>query len=189
MLTLDDIDQMTRDYDTGWGYAHVQRVLRLANQISEGITHDRDVLTWATYLHDWGAFPVFAQAGMPHTVCSCQIADRDILPRSHFTNPQKVILLEAIEKHDYQDDRSVDSTEALILREADYLDMLGAIGIVREFAWGPNNLQVCYDRILKHRARIQSRFILPIAREIAAQRIASMNIILEQILLDSFGEL
>lgn len=186
MFSLDDIQQMTEKYGEGWGYSHVRRVLKLIELIGKDVPHDAEVLTWAIYMHDWGAFPRYVQAGVPHALRSKEIAASEILPQTHFTDVQKVILLEAIEKHDYQDQRPVESREALLLREADWLDMLGSIGFAREFAWGPNNLHECYKRIIKHRDMVQHRFTLPIAREIATQRIEEMNTILDQFLSASF---
>ncbi len=187
MLILENIQHMTEEYGEGWGYAHVQRVLKLIKIISLGVPHDTETLTWATYMHDWGAFPLYAQAGVAHALRSKQVVEAEILPQTHFNDVQKRILLEAIEKHDYQDLRPIESQEALLLREADWLDMLGVIGIVRDFAWGPNNLHQCYDRIIKHRDILQDRFTLPIAREMAQQRIEQMNAVLAQIVDESFG--
>ncbi len=118
---------------------------------------------------------------------SRQVVEADIVPHTPFTAPQIAILLEAIERHDYQDQRPVQSNEALLLREADWLDMLGAIGMIREFAWGPNDLQVCHERILKHHDMIQGRLTIPAAQQIAAQRIDRMNVILGHIADESFG--
>ncbi len=187
MLTLKDIERMTQDDDEGWCCAHVQRLLRLTATIGEQVPHDSEALLWAVYLHDWGALPKYAQSGVLHALRSRQIAEAEILPHTHFSAAQKRIILEAIEKHDYKDERPVESSEALLLREADWLDMLGAIGIARDFAWGPNQLQVCYDRILKHRDSVQHRFTLPAAQQIAAQRIEHMNLILDQIREESFS--
>lgn len=186
MLSLDDVDRMTRQFGDGWGYPHVCRVLKLIELIREDLPHDREVLTWATHLHDWGAFPRYRQAGVPHALRSRQIAQTEILPQSHFTVEQKAVLLEAIDRHDYNDWRPVESTEALLLREADWLDMLGVIGVIREFAWGPNDLRLCYDRLVKHRETLKQRFTLPVAARIAAERISQMDMVLNQILMESF---
>lgn len=188
-LSLEDIDGLTREYGDGWGHAHVCRVLKLIELIAQNISHDAEVLTWAVYLHDWGAFPRYAQSGVSHALRSRQIVEAEILPRTSFTPTQQHILIEAVEKHDYQDKRSVDSVEALLLREADWLDMLGTIGIIREFAWGPNNLRLCYERILKHKNRVQDRFTLPKAIQIAEERVTQMNLMLSQIMADSFTAL
>jgi hypothetical protein len=39
--------------------------------------------------------------------------------------------------------------------------MLGVVGVAREFAWGPNTLSVCYERILARCAGLAGRFTLP----------------------------
>lgn len=187
MLTLTDVDCMTAEYGEGWGYAHVRRVLRLAEIICVDVPHNPEVLTWAVYLHDWGAFKRYVQNDIPHALRSRQIVETEILPRATFSEDQQHRLIEAIEKHDYRDQRPVDSSEALLLREADWLDMLGAIGVVREFAWGPNNLRVCYDRVVQHRDAVKDRFTLPTAQIIAIQRIDEMNNVLRQISDDGFG--
>ena len=189
MLTLDEIDRMTRAEGAGWGYPHVQRDLKLIQLIRGDISCDDEVLTWAVYLHDWGAFPRYAQPGVDHALRSHQIAATEILPNTHFTDQQKKMLLECIEKHDYRDPRSVNAVEALLLREADWLDMLGVIGIVRDCAWGPNQLRTCYDRIVMHRNVLHNRFTLPIARQIAAERIAQMDLVLAQLIAESFDTL
>lgn len=187
MLLLADIDRMTREAGEGWGYAHVCRVQRLADRIGVGEVYDAEVLQWAIYLHDWGAFPRYARQGVAHPLRSRQVAEVDILPDSPFTLAQRTTLLEAIEKHDYRDTRPLETREALILREADWLDMLGTIGVIREFAWGPNNLQICRDRVVAHREAVAGRFTLPVARVLAAERIERMNALLAQLAEDSFG--
>lgn len=186
MIAIADIERLTEQHGAGWGYAHVRRVLRLIEIISTDIPHDAELLTWATYLHDWGAFAVYAKEGIPHALRSKQVAEVEILPQTHFTEAQQAVILEAIEMHDYQDQRPVKSQEALILREADWLDMLGAIGLAREFAWGPNNLRVCYERVLKHRDLLQGRFTLSAAKALAADRLEQLDIMLQLIVNDAF---
>ena len=66
----------------------------------------------------------------------------------------------------------------MILREADCLDFLGAVGFAREFAWGPNNLAACHQRILRKRDILKARFTLPAAQEIAKERLRRMEEIL-----------
>ena len=57
--------------------------------------------------------------------------------------------------------RPTKSNEALLLREADMLEFLGMMGMAREFARGPKNVETCYKRILSRRKDIQGRFTLP----------------------------
>jgi hypothetical protein len=96
-------------------------------------------------------------------------------------------LLEAIELHDYRDPRPVQSNEALLLREADMLEFLGMIGMAREFARGPKNVETCYKRILSRRHGIQGRFTIPRAQEIARLRLERMETSLGWLNEESFG--
>lgn len=186
-LTLDDIIQMTLQVGENWALAHAKRLLALIKQIGADLPYDLHVLELATYLHDWGAFPACIQKGVEHAVRSRQIVEAEILPRLDLTAAQKDILLEAIELHDYRDTRQTKSNEALLLREADMLEFLGMIGMARDFARGPRDVQVCYRRILDRRYGIQGRFSLPRAKQIAQVRIARMERSLQWLNEESFG--
>ena len=188
-FTLDDIIHMTREVGEDWAVAHARRLLELIKMIGAEIPHDSDVLELAAYLHDWGAFPKYIQRDVEHAVRSRQVVEREILPCLDLTDGQKIILLETIELHDYRDVRPTQSNEALLLREADMLEFLGMIGMAREFARGPKNVEACYKRILSRRYGIQGRFTLPRAKEIAQVRLERMEQALGWLLEESFGTL
>jgi GNAT superfamily N-acetyltransferase len=122
-----------------------------------------------------------------HAIRSQQVVEVEILPRLDLTTSQKAILLEAIELHDYRDMRAPKSNEALLLREADMLEFLGAMGLAREFARGPKNAETCYKRVLSRRDGIQWRFTLPRAQEIAQVRFVRMNAFLKELEEESLG--
>ncbi|HET9913850.1 MAG TPA: hypothetical protein VFQ13_18290 [Anaerolineales bacterium] len=186
-LTLDNIVQMTLQVGENWAVAHAKRLFQLIKQIGADLPYDAYVMQLATYLHDWGAFPVYIQKGVEHAVRSRQVVEMEILPRLDLTAAQKEILLEAIELHDYRDTRQTQSNEALLLREADMLEFLGMIGMARDFARGPRNVQIGYQRILDRRYGIQGRFSLPRARQIAEVRLERMEQSLQWLSEESFG--
>lgn len=188
-LTLDDIIRLTQEVGEEWAVAHAKRLLQLIQQIGTDLPYNSQVTELAAYLHDWGAFPVYIQKNVEHAVRSRQVVEVEILPRLDLTSAQKTILLEAIELHDYRDMRPPKSSEALLLREADMLEFLGMIGMAREFARGPKNVETCYKRILSRRYGIQGRFTLPRAQEIAQLRLARMETSLQWLLEESFGTL
>lgn len=97
------------------------------------------------------------------------------------------IILEAIEYHDYRDFRPVASTEALLLREAAFLDFLGIIGLVRECTWEAKDLVSFHQRLLARQEKTQNRLTLPIARQIAAVRLARREQCLEWLQEESFA--
>lgn len=188
-LTLDDILQMTMQVEEDWAVAHAKRLIELVKQISADISYDSHVMELATYMHDWGAFPKYIQKGVEHAIRSRQVVEAEILERLDLTPAQKDILLETIELHDYRDTRPTQSNEALLLRESDMLEFLGMMGMARDFARGPKNVETCYKRILSRRDRIQDRFTLPHAQEIAKVRLERMETSLQWLVEESFGML
>lgn len=185
-LTLADVMEMTRVEGDAWKLSHVRRVLQLIALIGEGLVYDETAVTIATYLHDWGAYPRFQQPGVEHALRSRQVAETLILPRMDLPDTAVAIILETIEYHDYRDFRPVQSTEALLLREADFLDFLGIIGLVREYGRGPKDMESACRAVLKRRELIQDRFTLPVARQMAAARLARLAQCLEWLQEESF---
>jgi HD superfamily phosphodiesterase len=178
---------MTMQVGEDWAVAHAKRLIELVKQISVDIPYDAHVMELATYMHDWGAFPKYIQKDVEHAVRSRQVVESDILSRLPLTADQKETLLETIELHDYRDMRPTKSNEALLLREADMLEFLGMMGMARDFARGPKNVEACYKRILSRRNDIQGRFTIPRAKEIAKVRLERMEISLGWLVEESFG--
>jgi len=186
-LTLDDVIQLTLQVGENWAVAHAKRLIELIKQISADIPYDPHIMELAAYMHDWGAVPKYIQRDVEHAIRSRQVVEAEILPCLDLNPTQKTILLETIELHDYRDLRPTQSNEALLLREADMLEFLGMIGMARDFARGPRNVETCYKRILSRRADIQGRCTLPRAQEIARLRIERMNIFLKELEAESLG--
>lgn len=188
-LTLDDIIQMTLEVGEDWAVAHAERLIELVKQISADLPYNFRIIEFAAYLHDWGAFPAYIQTDVEHAIRSRQVVETELMPQLELAEIQKDILLEAIEFHDYRDTRPTQSNEALLLREADMLEFLGMMGMAREFARGPKNVETCYKRILSRRTAIQGRFTLPRAQEIARIRLERMEQCLGWLNEESFGVL
>lgn len=186
-LTLADVVEMTRVEGDPWKLSHVRRVLKLIGLIGTGLVYDETAVTIATYLHDWGAYPRFQQPGVEHALRSRQVAETLILPRMELSETAAAIILEMIEYHDYRDFRPVRFTEALLLREADFLDFLGIIGLVREYGRGPKEMESACQAVFKRREFIQDRFTLPVARQMAATRLARLEQCLAWLQEESFA--
>ena len=188
-LSLENIVQMTLEVGEDWAIAHAKRLIELVKQISDGLPYDPQVMELAAYMHDWGAFPKYMQKNVEHAVRSRQVVESVILPHLNLTADQRERLLEAIELHDYRDMRPTKSNEALLLREADMLEFLGMMGMAREFARGPKNVETCYKRVLSRRDGIRDRFTLPRAQEIAKTKLDRMETCLGWLNEESFGVL
>jgi len=174
-LTLDELDELTRLEGDAWRLSHVRRVLKLTEVIGQGLAYDTTAMTIAIYLHDWGGYPRFKKPGIEHAIRSRQVAETMILPQMELPPAIVPVILEAIEYHDYRDLRPVTTTEALLLREADFLDFLGIIGLVREYGRGPADLVSAFQVILTRREIIRERFTLPLARELATVRLERLQ--------------
>ncbi len=124
---------------------------------------------------------------LEHALRSRQVAETEILPRMDLPLSSQQVVLEAIELHDYRDLRPTKSNESLLLREADMLEFLGMIGMAREFARGPKDVEACHHRIPNRRAAIQARFTLPRACEIAQIHLERMEQCLHWLEEESFG--
>jgi HD superfamily phosphodiesterase len=188
-ITVDDIIHITLEVGEDWAVAHAKRLLELIKQIGADVPHDFHVMKLAAYMHDWGAFPKYIQKGVEHAIRSRQVVETEILPYLDLAAEQKIVLLETIELHDYRDMRPTKSSEALLLREADMLEFLGMIGMARDFARGPRNIETCYKRILSRRYGIEGRFTIPRAQELARIRLERMERSLGWLVEESFGTL
>jgi uncharacterized protein len=188
-VTLTDLEAQTLTAGEGWALPHVHRILCLVEDIGADLTYDAHAFTVAAYLHDWGAFPRYGQPTAEHALRSRQVAEAEILPRMDLAAAQVALILDAIELHDYRDARPVSTPEAVLLREADFLDFLGVVGFARGFAGGSKDLATCYRRILSRRDALRDRFTLPRAQEIAAERLSRMAQSLAWLEEESFGYL
>jgi len=116
-------------------FGHQPRLYALAVELGQGMEYDDDIL-FAAWMHDLGVFQGHrpedpAQlAGwdhIPYTVART----RELLEGWGFPADKLEAVAEAIRTHQPQDEpRQVD---AVLLRDADILEQLGAIGALRAF--------------------------------------------------------
>lgn len=116
---------------TAWGPAHGRRdyetTLTLAK--AEGLTVDDDALYAAAYLHDMGGIPPYAVPGVDHGDRSIQLVD-SILRDAGFPMEKSALVKEIIDHHQYY--RPPDTLRvAVLFRDADILDFMGAIDVAR----------------------------------------------------------
>jgi uncharacterized protein len=115
-------------------YGHQPRLYALTLQIASGLHYDDDVVYAAAWLHDLGVFighrpedPV-ELAKWDHVRYTCERAPQ-ILSDAGFPAEKIPAVLAAIREHQPHDNPT--SVEATILRDADILEQLGGIGILR----------------------------------------------------------
>ncbi len=94
-------------------------------------------------------------------------------------------VLECIAGHHKSDSQM--STEAILLRDADVLDFLGVVGILRDFSKNPKELRKGYETTRKRREKLPKTLFLEKAKQLAEARIHQMDKFLAIFEADSFG--
>jgi uncharacterized protein len=183
-IDKDEIARLTEEYCGVWGINHTRRLLQLMAIIGQDLVVDSEALWVATHLHDWGAYSPWAQKDVDHALRSSQVAGPFLMERGY---PEEKIALvtEIIALHHAGGaDRS---PEAILLRDADILDFLGVVGILRDFSKNPKDMRKAYEVIRQRRAKLPGMLALPAAQTIAAERVKEMDALLAQFEAESFG--
>jgi uncharacterized protein len=118
-------------------FGHQPRLYALAAKLGEGMECDDDVLFAAAWMHDLGVFvghrpqdpeDLARWDHVPYTIART----RELLPAWGFPQEKIEAVAEAIRTHQPQD--SPIHIEAVLLRDADILEQLGAVGLLRAVA-------------------------------------------------------
>lgn len=169
-------------------FSHQARLYHLATQVGADLPHDDDVLFAAAWLHDLGVFvghrpeDLEALARWDHVV---YVLDRTpaLLASLGFPGEKTPAVLEAIRTHQPADDPV--SVEGVILRDADILEQLGAVGILRTVSKvGRDTRFRTFADALKVLTRnldtLPGKLRLESARALAGQRTSTLRTFLEQ---------
>jgi uncharacterized protein len=115
-------------------FGHQPRLYALATEIGKGMDYDDDVLFAAVWMHDLGVFlghrpEDLAQLSqwdhVPYTIRR----SRELLSGWGFPSEKLGGVAEAIQHHQAKDEPT--TMEGILLRDADILEQLGAIGLLR----------------------------------------------------------
>lgn len=170
-----EIIRLTGEYGGQWGINHTRRLLYLISIIGEGVQYNQEVVWLAAHLHDWGAYPPWSQPGTDHALRSTQVAQEFLAERGA---PDELVqpILECIETHHLGDPNR--RIEAILLSDADALDFLGVVGILRDFAKKPKELREAYRSVKNRREKLPQMLCLEKTKQIAQKRIEEMDTIL-----------
>jgi len=73
------------------------------------------------------------------------------------------------------------------LSDADSLDFLGVVGVLRDISKNPKELRKGYEAAKKRRNNVPTLLCLEKSKELAAERIRQMDELLSSFEKDSFG--
>jgi uncharacterized protein len=115
-------------------FGHQPRLYALTREVGAGLDYDDDIVFAAAWLHDLGVFTGHrpeepeALADWDNTAYAMERAP-DLLRAMNFPEEKVGAVVEAIRTH--QPAAHPTAIEGVILRDADILEQLGAIGILR----------------------------------------------------------
>jgi uncharacterized protein len=160
-------------------FSHQQRLYALTREIGAGQSYDDDVVFAAVWLHDLGVF-VGHRPEEPAALAAWDCVaysmkwTPEILTRFGFSAEKIPAVVEAIRTHQPKD--SPASMEGIILRDADILEQLGAVAVLRtvckigrdtRFQSFPDALRV----LRKNVETLPGQLKLEKARELAKARV------------------
>lgn len=134
---------------SGHGFDHAQRVAKLSENILQEEAADEDVVLAAAYLHDTIDDKV---------VTNQELAVRKVqnfLMEIGFSEEQTANVLDSIQhlsfSKELEDGKQELSPEGQIVQDADRLEALGAVGIMRTAYFGGSHGHPLYDPAIKPR--------------------------------------
>ena len=128
------IDYIRAEAQPADKFGHQPRLYALAADLGADVLHDDDVLFAAAWMHDLGVFVGHRPSDpahlakwnhVPYTVART----RELLTTSGFPIEKLDLVASTIETHQPQDNPT--TPEGILLRDADILEQLGAVGILR----------------------------------------------------------
>lgn len=183
-INREEILRLTEQFGGQWGLNHARRLLRLIAIIADDEDYDEDVVWVAAHLHDWGGFSPFSEDDSQDTMKSVELA-ADYLSATGYPPDFVEHVLECIEFHRYSDYSH--SFEAVLIHDANLLDMLGVVGAVRMFVKSERDLRQGYKLARLRRDTIPNKLALVTSRALARERVREMDLLLKSFEIDTFG--
>lgn len=182
-LNYPEIIGLTEKYVGLWGLNHARRIIKMVEIIGKGQDYNKEVIWVAAHLHDWGASSPWFKEGVDHAVRSKQVASQ-ILPLLGLPAEFIQQVEECIEMHHTAGNHRC--TEAVLLSDADALDFLGIVGVLRDFAKKPKDLKNAISTVRKRMSQLPGQLRLERSRAIAEVRLQEMNWLLDRFEEETF---
>jgi uncharacterized protein len=177
-------------------FGHQPRLYALACRLGQGMEFDDDILFAAAWMHDLGVFlghrpqdpeQLANWNHVPYTIART----RELLPAWGFPADKLDRVTEVIRNHQPQDEPQ--EIEAILLRDADILEQMGAIGALRALAKvGRDTRYATFSSVLpvlrQAADQLPGKLHLTQARLLAARRVEVLNALIAA-LEDEAGEL
>jgi uncharacterized protein len=178
-------------------FGHQPRLYALTRLVGNGSDYDDDIVCAAAYLHDIGVFT--GHRPEDHALLAAWDHVRYAVEKSPgllraIGFPQEKIpaVLQAIETHQPKDEPQ--SIEAAILRDADILEQLGAMGVLRTVCKVGRDTRYptftpAVEALERALATLPGAIRLPMTRQLAEPRIALLHAFLAAVRAEAAGML
>ena len=148
MQLIDRLGEIARNHygndDPGHDWVHIQRVMKTCEQIGLEEGADLEILKAAAMLLDLVNIP----KDSPDRLNASQMAadqSLGLLQTAGYSEEQTAAIQTAIVEHSYSLGKNPSSLEAAILQDADRLDALGAVGVMRAVSCGTKMQSAFYN--------------------------------------------
>jgi len=211
MPTLQQAQAWYTGNDPVHGFDHVERVYRMAERLAQAEGADLEVVRSAALLHDAdGSATAGGDEGrLDHHEASAEFA-RQVLEAEGWPAERVAAVQHCIRCHRFRNPAEPQTLEAKILFDADKLDVIGAIGIVRTIAFDvvvgqpaysdpserflltgekePGEAHSSYHEYLFKLRKIKDRLYTPSARRLAQERHRFLEEFFERLRLEMHGQ-
>lgn len=177
-------------------YSHQPRLYALTQQLAQsaGLSYDDDILHAAVWLHDIGVFeghrPVDpdALAKWDNVAYACEVIP-PLLNNWGFPAGKISSVIDAIKNH--AANCSPNTPEAILLHDADLLELLGAVGIMRALSKVGRDTRYSTHgsaiEVLKSAMQLPAQLLLPAAKVMAEQKVNVQQIFLSALTNETFS--
>ena len=142
-IIIDEVTKLLSADDSGHGMDHVNRVRRIALSISDD-SINKELVSTIALLHDVDDYKLF---GIEYS--NNLTNTKMILSKTTFTEEEKKIIMDSIKTIGYSKRLSGITPkikEAMIVSDADMLDAMGAIGILRIYHYNITHKNPFFDK-------------------------------------------
>lgn len=137
MPTMESVRPLYPTDDPVHGFDHIERVYRMAEHLAFAEGADLEIVRAAALLHDAeGSATAGGDEGrIEHQIASAEFAGK-MLRAEGWPEERVLAVQHCIRSHRFRDKREQPATlEAKVIFDADKLDVIGAIGVVRTVAY------------------------------------------------------
>jgi len=171
---------------TAHSYKHVERVLKIATFLASEEKADLEVVQVGTILHDIGW-----TLGQPHNETGAKLASK-ILEEIGYPEEKSEKVLRIILHHPLEFRDRLETLEEKIVRDADRIDLLGAVGITRAFHWGGKKpfetvVKYCFEEGLPIYGLLNTTTAKKIAGERHRRTVAFLSALEEELSTKDLG--